>query len=593
MNENNYWVEAMRRRRTRRAMLKAAALAGAGLAGMAVLACKATPGGTSRSSGGQGPASAPADANALIGRTGSPPAQGEKPVLGGTYNTYQNSNPPTLDPDFSVSALAFGPIGAVMGRAFQFKPAWNVSDFYNHEILPDLALTAESPDAVTWTIKLRPGVNFQNVAPVNGHAVEAEDFKATFTRRADPKSANRGSVAMIDPAQIQTPDKQTVVFKLKYPYAPFQTQLANSQYGWIMPREALAGTYDPAKTIIGSGPFLFDSLTPDVSVNFKKNPDYYMKGQPYIDAVKIAIIPDAAQRIAQFTGGHLDYLSVPTLDDYPTVSQQNPKAETVRAWDPGDGHVYFQLRDPKSPFQDIRLRQAVSLAIDREAYGKTLLQDKYVQGFFIPQSWGKWALRLPELPTDVQSLYHVDLKRARDLMVAAGGDKLTVKFLHPDNNPRDPWFRTAGQTVQSMLSQLPWNITWVPINYVTEWTAGGKGVAYGNFPSDEIVWWGLSGRANPDEWLFGYWDSQSTNAIAGLNDPKYDALVDKTRSTVNEDERVQAVVDAQKYLATNVFAVGGQPNGLQYTMNSPRVRNWLYGEGNVQSPAWTNLWLTG
>jgi len=418
MNEENYWIQAMRRQRSRRSVLRGAALAGAGLAGMAMLACKAAPTGTSKSSGGQSTTAPPADVNALIGRTGSPPAQNETPVMGGTYNYYQNGNPPVLDPDFSVSALAFGPISAVMSRPFAFKRTWNVADSYNHELVPDLAMTAESPDALTWTLKLRQGVNFHNVAPVSGHAVEAEDFKATFTRRTDPKSANRGSVAMIDAAQIQTPDKQTVVFKLKYPYAPFQTQLANNQYGWILPREALAGTYDPGKTIIGSGPFLWGGVTPDVAATFKKNPDYYVKGHPYVDEVRLSIIPDPAQRLAQFTGGHLDYLSVPTDDDYPAASQQNPKAETIRAWDPGDGHVYFQLRDPKSPFQDIRMRQAVSLAIDREAYGKAMLQDKYVQGFFIPQSWGKWALRLPELPADVQSLYHVDLNHANDMLIA-------------------------------------------------------------------------------------------------------------------------------------------------------------------------------
>lgn len=141
-----------------------------------------------------------------------------------------------------------------------------------------------------------------------------------------------------------------------------------------------------------------------------------------------------------------------------------------------------------------------------------------------------------------------------------------------------------------MLSQLPWQITWVPINYVTDWTGGGKGVAYGNFPSNEVVWWGLSGRSEPDQWLFGYWDSKSTNAISRLNDPKYDALVDKTRSLVNEDERVQAVLDAQKYLATNVYAAGGQPNGLVYTMINQRVRNYTNGDTNGQIAS--DLWLT-
>ena len=96
-----------------------------------------------------------------------------------------------------------------------------------------------------------------------------------------------------------------------------------------MPREAVAGAYDPAKKIIGSGPFLFDSYTPDVAIVFKKNPDYFEKGQPYVDAVKATIVPDAAQRMAQFTGGHLDWLNVASTNDVPTMTQSNPKAETT------------------------------------------------------------------------------------------------------------------------------------------------------------------------------------------------------------------------------------------------------------------------
>ena len=587
-SHDNYWTRAMRRRYSRRLIVRAAALAGASVAGVAALACKASP----SPSGSKAPsqsAQTQQAVNQIIGRTGTEP-KNEKPVMGGTLNWYQNSNPPTLDPHLSVSALTFNPLAGMMNRLFRIKNTWDVAASNNKEIIPDLAASIESADAVNWTVKLRTDVKFQNIAPVNGHALEAEDVKSTFVHALAPTSANRGSLAMIDPAQIQTPDKQTVVFKLKFPYAPFQMHLANPLYSWILPREAAAGSYELAKKVIGTGPFTLESFTPDVGLSLKKNPDYFVQGRPYLDGIKIAIIPDANQRIAQFTGGHLDYLSVPTVAQYPGVAQQNPKAETVRNWDPGDGIIYFQLRDPKSPFQDIRLRQAVSLAIDRAAYGKALLDDKWVQGFYIPQSWGKWALRMDELPPDTQQWYKVDLPRAKQLMDAAGGQNLTIKLLHADGNPRDPWFRQAAETVYSMLSQLPWKISFVPIDYTKDWTAGGKGVAFGNFPSDQIVWWGLSGRSEVDEWLFGYWDSQSTNAIAGLNDPAYDALVDKTRTTVNEDDRVKATLDAQKYLASKVYGVAGNPNGLVYTMLQPRVRNFTLGDYTTMP--WHDVWLT-
>src|SRR5581483_1757334 len=100
--------------------------------------------------------------------------------------------------------------------------------------------------------KLRPDAKFHNVAPVNGHAVEAEDMKATFTRALNPatNNPNRGALDFINAAQITTPDKQTVVFKLNYPYAPFRSTLASPAYSLLFPREVLSGGYDPSKTVI-------------------------------------------------------------------------------------------------------------------------------------------------------------------------------------------------------------------------------------------------------------------------------------------------------------------------------------------------------
>ena len=94
----------------------------------------------------------------------------------------------------------------------------------------DLAISAESPDALTWTVKLRPDAKFHNVAPVNGHAFEAEDVKASFTRALDPKDPSSGSLDMLDPSRIETPAADTIVFKLKYPYAAFPSILAVPLY---------------------------------------------------------------------------------------------------------------------------------------------------------------------------------------------------------------------------------------------------------------------------------------------------------------------------------------------------------------------------
>ena len=215
----------------------------------------------------------------------------------------------------------------------------------NHVIEPELGQTAESPDATTWTIKLRPDAKFHNIAPVNGHPVEAEDVKATFQRALDPSTSNpnRGALSMIDVNQIQTPDKQTVVFTLKYPYSPFRSLLASPAYSSIYPREAFAGSYDPAKVVIGSGPFTLDSAQPDVAFVYKKNPGYFEKDRPYVDAVRMAVIVDPSQQFAQFTGGNVDEYLAP-IDNLEVAKQRNPKAAVIKAEQGGSSPPLLSAR---------------------------------------------------------------------------------------------------------------------------------------------------------------------------------------------------------------------------------------------------------
>src|SRR5581483_10253397 len=144
--------------------------------------------------------------------------------------------------------------------------------------------------------------------PVNGHALEAEDIKQTYLRATSSVNVNRGSLGMIDANSIQTPDKQTVTFKLNYAYAPFAHTVASGVYGWILPREVASNAYDPAKALIGTGPFTLESYTPDVALVYKKRSDWFEKGKPYIDGVRMAIVPDPNAALAQFTSGNVDYI---------------------------------------------------------------------------------------------------------------------------------------------------------------------------------------------------------------------------------------------------------------------------------------------
>ena len=230
---------------SRRQVMLRVAIGGVGLAGGSAL------GGLACSGRGRQPSTA---------SRSTPQEGGGQPQRGGAYSFYLNANP-LLDPMQNNLAATNRIAGGVMSRLFRFKTGADPSVIDNHDLENDLALSAESPDALTWTFKLRPGARFHDVPPVSAHSVEAEDIKATFQRALRlPQNGNRGALDMIDPNQIQTPAPDTVVFKLTYPYAPFAKTMASPDSSWIFPREALAGTYDPAKQMIGSGPFIFDRL---------------------------------------------------------------------------------------------------------------------------------------------------------------------------------------------------------------------------------------------------------------------------------------------------------------------------------------------
>lgn len=328
-----------------------------------------------------------------------------------------------------------------------------------------------------------------------------------------------------------------------------------------------------------------------MALTFKRNPNWFEPGKPYIDGVKIAIVPDLAQRYAQFTAGNLDVVGV-LQEDLETMQRQNPKAERIQNVGNGNGIMYYPPGDPASPFQDIRVRQAISLAVDRAAYGKIYYGDKYIRTFNVTPDFGKWVITWEELGAETQQWYNYDLPRAKRLMEEAGGARISVKMIYPVGNPAEPLLRNQSETVYNMLTALPWKVTYVPVDYTRDWVGGGKGYQYAGLPPDTMAWWGLAVRTTVDEHLSGWWYSKSTTNMSRLNDPKLDAMIDKARTLLNEEEQLKAYKEVQKYILDNVYCLCGMVNGLGYTLVQPRVRNFTLGDGFGPGPnVWGKLWL--
>ena len=573
--EQNYWTRFAVPSHSRRTLLRRATVAGTGLM-VAAAGCTVK----GRSQTGAGTSSSGATSNR------------ETAQSGGTLNAFTDKNPSTLDPQLNNTASTVSFAGAVLSRLFSYKLGPDPQIAINHDLQNDLALSAESPDAITWTIKLRPNTKFHNVAPVNGHAVEAEDIKSTFIRALAPRSPSRGTFLMMDPNQIETPDHDTIVFKLKYPYAPLPFILASPSAAWIFPREAGTGGYDPSKQLIGSGPFIFDSYTPDVAVALKKNPDFYEKGLPYVDAVRQIIIPSSAQTFAQLLSGNLDVAGNVDRQNIPTAKKSLPKAQVYAVTSGGANIVYFQLGNLPAPFQDIRLRRAVSLAIDRDTIGKVAYDNQFEPHFYVKMYLGKWALTMDELPASTRQYYQFNLDQAKQLVQQAGGSDLNLQFMYMQNGFTDD-YRTVAQMVYNMLKALPWNITPRTLDFNKDFLGGGKGVLYGNFPGNAMLWGGINtAYAEAGEFIFNYYDSRSANNQEKLKDPELDAMIDQAWTIIDPEKRRQAYLDVQKYIADKMYSVAGMaaPNG--YTIVQPWVHNYSYSpEPGNTGQTWARLWL--
>ena len=151
------------------------------------------------------------------------------------------------------------------------------------------------------------GVKWHNKPPVNGRELVAEDVKFTYDRFLTEKgNANRYLLDSVD--RIEVVDRYTVKFLLKEPYVWFISVLAYPTSMWIIAPEVVQqfGDLKKPETAIGTGPFILERYEPNVKTVFKRNPDYYRDGQPYVDGVEWLVIQDESTGLAMYRTGQLD-----------------------------------------------------------------------------------------------------------------------------------------------------------------------------------------------------------------------------------------------------------------------------------------------
>src|SRR5207249_3849522 len=204
-----------------------------------------------------------------------------------------------------------------------------------------------------------------NRPPLNARPVTAQDVTWSFERfmKLSPQKSFFDQVA-----DMTAPNDRTVQFKLKDVYAPFENNIGAPTL-WVMPKEVIEQDGDATKRIVGSGPFIYDKFESGVGFTGTKNPAYYRAGEPHVDQVEAAMIPDTSTRMAALRGRELDIAEV-VQQDLDSLKQSNPDIQIVEWERQLFPILYWKLDRP--PFNDVRVRQAVSMGIRRDERIKVL-----------------------------------------------------------------------------------------------------------------------------------------------------------------------------------------------------------------------------
>jgi peptide/nickel transport system substrate-binding protein len=378
---------------------------------------------------------------------------------------------------------------------------------------PSLAESWESSDLKTWTFKLREGVKFHN-----GDEMTAKDVVATFQRMlaADAPGSPKATWLSLLAADgvAQGADEYTVVFNLKRGAWDIP-ELVSHVYTSILP--AGMTTEQIQTSPIGTGPYRFKSFTSGEKFQGLKNEDYWREGYPNPDAINITNVDTSAQRMNGLQSKQF-HLAL-NLDPVTVQTVMKSKDITVHHVQSGGFTMINMLC--KAPLDDVRVRQAMKLSVDREAVRKSLLR-----GFGVVGRDHTLAPSLdvfPELKATDQ-----DLKKAKRLLADAG---------YPDGIDLDVHFRqgTSGATL-AQLFQAQVKEAGIRINLVTEPAATMvQGILGQKFPAHTGQYGERPGVALTDV-IFGHFGT-TDKSYALWSNPDYDRLSVEARAEVDEEKR--------------------------------------------------------
>jgi peptide/nickel transport system substrate-binding protein len=382
---------------------------------------------------------------------------------------------------------------------------------------PKLALSwTHSDDFKTWTFKLRPGVKFHDGTPFNAEAV-----KANFDRQKDPANKCRCAFYIAYIHDVQAPDELTVVYNLNDPSVNFPAlnSYANQNAAIQSPTAWKTKGDDYNRTPVGTGPYILKSWTAGDRMVLEKNPDYWNKDKVHLDRIVLKPLPDAQSRFASLQSGEADIIWDDEADaDNIQKARRDPKL-TVHTY-AGSGAAVAAFNTKVAPFDDVRVRQALVMAIDRKKMSQALTNG-LARPASNPYGDGSWVKCKDDgaLPNDVE--------KAKALIKEYGKP---VEFkLIVTATPRG---RTTGQILQQFWKQLGANVELEQIDQATF-------VPRAFMRQFQVIGWRIVDLADPDTQMYANFHTGSPVNLANYSNPELDRLLEHARTSADLEKRTE------------------------------------------------------
>jgi peptide/nickel transport system substrate-binding protein len=396
---------------------------------------------------------------------------------------------------------------------------------------PDLAESWTSNAALTeWRFRLRQGLKFHD-----GTKCTANDVVATFNTLLDPHTASPGRTNVGPISKVVAEDDQTVLFQLSSAYADMPVALAFPNARIIPAPIATGGMERLTQEAIGTGPFKLAAYAADRRVLVERNPDYYDPTRPYLDGIELVVYPDPTAEAAALLAGDTDLIAHTTPSEFPRFAGQ---AGVVPLRVASGLYLNVVMRCNQKPFDDIRVRQALALTVDRPAMVGFVAQEYGTPGDDTPISsayrfYKAFPMRTP------------DIEKAKQLLAAAGypgGIDLTlVASDTPDTRSQ------LAEALSQMAAPAGFRIkvqTMPHATYLAQiWKKGTFYVGYYNTqPTEDGVFSLL--YTSDAAWNETHW-----------NNPAFDQIVAEARGTADVARRKDLYDQAQQMMYEQVPTV--------------------------------------